>query len=130
MINRLKWLKQIKAALSRNRVLTLVGPRQCGKTTLAQEFVAEDSVNCFDLEDPNSLVRLNEPMTALSLLKGLIVIDEIQRKPDLFPVPCVLSARKTFEGQFLILGSAPGWLLRQSSETLAFPNGNVTFAWV
>lgn len=97
----------------------MTGPRQCGKTTLAREFVAEDSVNYFDLEDPISLVRLSEPVTALGPLEGLIVIDEVQRRPDLFPVLRVLVDRQSFAGQFLILGSASGDLLRQSSETLA-----------
>ncbi len=119
MIKRTYWQNQIKAALQRSRVLTLVGPRQCGKTTLAREFVTEDSVNYFDLEDPVSLARLDEPVTALGNLQGLIVIDEIQRRPDLFPVLRVLVDRQTFKGQFLILGSASGNLLRQSSETLA-----------
>jgi len=103
----------------RSRIVTLVGSRQCGKTTLAREFVAEDSINYFDLEDPISLARLNEPMTALASLKGLIVIDEIQRRPELFPILRVLVDRKSFNGQFFILGSASGELLRQSSETLA-----------
>lgn len=119
MIKRIQWQHQIKTALTRSRILTLVGPRQCGKTTLAHEFVVEDSVNYFDLEDPVSLARLDEPMTALASLNGLIVIDEIQRRPDLFPVLRVLADRKSFNGQFLILGSASGALLRQSSETLA-----------
>ncbi len=119
MIKREQWHTQIQAALDRNRVVTLVGPRQCGKTTLAREFVAEDSINYFDLEDPVSLARLDEPLTALEPLQGLIVIDEIQRRPELFPVLRVLVDRKTFKGRFLILGSASGHLLRQSSETLA-----------
>ncbi len=119
MIKRTQWQNRIKAALSRSRILILAGPRQCGKTTLAREFVAEDSINYFDLEDPISLARLDEPMTALAPLKGLIVIDEIQRRPDLFPVLRVLVDRPSFTGQFLILGSATGDLLRQSSETLA-----------
>lgn len=119
MIQRTQWHERIGAALSRSRILTLIGPRQCGKTTLAREFVAEDSVNYFDLEDPISLARLDEPATALSTLKGLIVIDEIQRRPDLFPVLRVLVDRPSFTAQFLILGSASGDLLRQSSETLA-----------
>ncbi len=118
MIKRSQWHKRIKPALARSRILTLVGPRQCGKTTLAREFVAEDSVNYFDLEDPVSLARLDEPVTALASLKGLIVIDEIQRRPDLLPVLRVLVDRPSFSGQFLILGSASGDLLRQSSETL------------
>ena len=119
MIKRIQWHKRIENALARSRVLILVGPRQCGKTTLAREFVPEDSVNYFDLEDPVSLARLDEPMTALASLKGLIVIDEVQRRPDLFPVLRVLVDRPSFAGQFLILGSASGDLLRQSSETLA-----------
>jgi len=119
MIKRTQWHRRIEDALARSRVLILVGPRQCGKTTLAREFVPEDSVNYFDLEDPVSLARLDEPITALASLKGLIVIDEVQRRPDLFPVLRVLVDRPSFGGQFLILGSASGDLLRQSSETLA-----------
>jgi hypothetical protein len=119
MIQRTQWHKRIQSALQRSRIITLVGPRQCGKTTLARDFVAEDSANYFDLEDPISLARLDEPMTALGSLQGLIVIDEIQRRPDLFPVLRVLVDRSSFSGQFLILGSASGDLLRQSSETLA-----------
>lgn len=119
MIQRLAWLNNIRTALGRSRIVTLIGPRQCGKTTLAREFLPEDSVNYFDLEDPISLSRLNEPMTALGSLRGLIVIDEVQRRPELFPVLRVLVDRKGYEGRFLILGSASGDLLRQSSETLA-----------
>lgn len=119
MIKRTSYLSEIKSALSRSRIVALTGPRQCGKTTLARELVAEDSVNYFDLEDPVSLARLDEPMTALESLEGLIVIDEVQRRPALFPVLRVLVDRKAFKGQFLILGSASGNLLRQSSETLA-----------
>lgn len=119
MIDRLQWYNRIQTALERSRVVTLVGPRQCGKTTLAREFVEEASVNYFDLEDPVSLTRLDEPMTALGSLQGLIVIDEIQRRPELFPLLRVLVDRRSFKGQFLILGSASGDLLRQSSETLA-----------
>jgi predicted AAA+ superfamily ATPase len=119
MITRKHWQQRIERALSRSQIAILVGPRQCGKTTLARQFVAEDSVNYFDLEDPLSLIRLDEPMTALSSLQGLVVIDEIQLRPELFPVLRVLADRKTFQGQFLILGSASGDLLRQSSESLA-----------
>ncbi len=119
MIKRTQWHNRIQTALQRSRIITLVGPRQCGKTTLVRNFVAENSINYFDLEDPVSLARLDEPMTALEPLQGLIVIDEIQRRPDLFPVLRVLVDRKSFAGQFLILGSASGDLLRQSSETLA-----------
>ena len=70
MIKRKHWHRRIQTVLDRSRVLTLVGPRQCGKTTLAREFVSEDSVNYFDLEDPVSLARLDEPLTALESLQG------------------------------------------------------------
>lgn len=119
MIERAKSLKDVHRALKRNRVVALVGPRQCGKTTLAREIVPAGSPAYFDLEDPRSLVRLDQPMTALSGLKGVVVIDEIQRRPDLFPLLRVLSDRRPAPCRFLILGSATPELLRQSSETLA-----------
>lgn len=119
MIARSAALSAIDAALSRIRVVVLTGPRQCGKTTLARELLREDSINYFDLEDPVSLARLDEPMTALQSLRGLVVIDEVQRRPDLFPVLRVLADRQGTPARFLILGSASGDLLRQSSESLA-----------
>jgi len=119
MIQRASILSALNTALSRSRVVVLVGPRQCGKTTLARELLEEDSVNYFDLEDPASLGRLDEPMTALRLLNGLVVIDEIQRRPDLFPILRVLADRKGTPARFLILGSASGTLMRQTSESLA-----------
>ena len=109
----------IKTALGRNPVVVLTGPRQCGKTTLAREFLSEDSPNYFDLEDPASLSRLDEPMTALRPLRGLVVIDEVQRLRDLFLVLRVLADRRSRPAHFLILGSAAGDLLRESSESLA-----------
>ncbi len=119
MIPRSSILAELQNALTRSRVVVLTGPRQCGKTTLARELLEEDSVNYFDLEDPANLARLDEPMTALRPLKGLVVIDEIQRRPDLFPVLRVLSDRRGTPARFLILGSASGNLMRQTSESLA-----------
>ncbi|MFC4252077.1 ATP-binding protein [Sinimarinibacterium flocculans] len=119
MIKRTAIHGALSAALRRSRVVVLVGPRQCGKTTLARELVDESSPNYFDLEDPASLARLDEPMTALAPLEGLVVIDEVQRRPELFPVLRVLADRRPAPARFLILGSASGDLLRQSSETLA-----------
>ncbi|HEY6073685.1 MAG TPA: AAA family ATPase, partial [Anaerolineales bacterium] len=100
-------------------MVALVGPRQSGKTTLAREMVPGRSPNYFDLEDPTSLARLAEPMTALAPLRGTVVIDEVQRRPDLFPVLRVLADRTPLSARFLILGSASPDLLRQSSESLA-----------
>ncbi len=119
MIPRPAISNQIATALRRSRVVVLTGPRQCGKTTLARTFVEPDSINYFDLEDPVSIARLEQPMTALRDLDGLIVIDEVQRRPDLFPVLRVLTDRDPLPAKFLILGSASLNLLRQSSETLA-----------
>ena len=118
-INRDELKQRIERTLDRSRVVALIGPRQCGKTTLARQFVSVDSINYFDLEDPLSLARLDQPMTALRDLSGLIVIDEIQRRPNLFPVLRVLADRPTLPARFLILGSASPELLRQSSESLA-----------
>ncbi len=80
MIKRKDLMRRVQSALRRSRVVALIGPRQCGKTTLARQLVEADSPNYFDLEDPTSLARLDEPMTALRGLKGLAVIDEVQRE--------------------------------------------------
>ena len=119
MLSRDSIQSRIRGALKRSRVVALVGPRQSGKTTLARKFVKADAINYFDLEDPTALARLAEPMTALSPLKGTVVIDEIQRRPELFPVLRVLADRNPLTARFLVLGSASPALLRQSSESLA-----------
>lgn len=110
---------ELEDALRRIPVVALIGARQCGKTTLARQLVAADSPNYFDLEDPLSLARLDQPMTALGPLRGLIVIDEVQRRPDLFPILRVLADRDDNPARFLVLGSAGPDLLRQSAESLA-----------
>lgn len=110
---------RIRAALRRARVVTLVGARQVGKTTLARTFVPAGAANYFDLENPRDLARLAEPMMALEGLRGLVVIDEVQRRPDLFPVLRVLADRRPLPARFLVLGSASPEFLRQPSETLA-----------
>jgi predicted AAA+ superfamily ATPase len=99
--------------------VALLGPRQCGKTTLARQLAERSKSTYFDLESPVDLARLSQPMTALESLRGLVVIDEVQRHPDLFPILRVLLDRKPVRARFLILGSASPELLRQSSETLA-----------
>lgn len=119
MIDRRLDMQLVRAALKRSRVVALLGPRQCGKTTLARQFVRHNSLNYFDLEDPQSLARLADPGLALRGLTGLVVIDEVQRRPDLFPLLRVLADRKPLRAKFLILGSASPELLRQSSESLA-----------
>ena len=110
---------RIKQALGRSPVVALVGPRQCGKTTLARQLVPADSPNYFDLEDPVSLARLDQRLTALRDLAGVVVIDEVQHRPDLFPVLRVLADRDNNPARFLVLGSAGPGLLRQSAESLA-----------
>jgi len=79
MLKRPQTLSQIRRALRRSRVVALIGPRQCGKTTLARQIVSPDSLNYFDLEDPASLARLAEPMTALGSLRGVVVMWSLTR---------------------------------------------------
>ena len=119
MIDRINLHNYIQKALDRSRAVALLGPRQCGKTTLARVLVSIDSSNYFDLESAEGLSALQDPQSSLSPLKGLVVIDEVQRRPDLFPVLRVLLDRVPLPAQFLILGSASPALLRQSSESLA-----------
>lgn len=119
MIQRQSIHDTLSNALDRSRIVVMVGPRQCGKTTLARQILDSESPNYFDLEDPANLARLDEPMTALADLKGTVVIDEVQRRPDLFPILRVLADRSDRPAKFLLLGSASGDLLRQTSESLA-----------
>ncbi len=115
------YLKKITSLFKgTNRAVALLGPRQCGKSTLAKQYASNvKQVHFFDLEDPTDLARLSNPKLALSSLEGLVVIDEIQRSPELFPVLRVLLDDKKSKTQFLILGSASRELIKQSSETLA-----------
>lgn len=113
-------LEAVRARLRRGPVTALLGPRQCGKTTLAQALAAE---HYFDLEDPRSLARLDQPQTALEGLTGTVVIDEVQRKPDLFPLLRVLADRQPAT-RYLLLGSASPDLVKGVSESLAGRVGN------
>ena len=108
-------LEAVRAKLRRAPITALLGPRQCGKTTLARALETE---HFFDLEDPRSLARLDEPQTALEGLTGTVVIDEVQRKPDLFPLLRVLADRQQAT-RYLLLGSASPELVKEVSESLA-----------
>ncbi len=117
-----KYLKQIVQKLSYSPAVAILGPRQCGKTTLAKQYankLKKQEVHFYDLEDPQDLQILENPSFALEDLKGYIFIDEIQRKPELFPILRVLIDRKEKDTKFILLGSASRDILEKSSETLA-----------
>ena len=119
-VKREKLVSAIKQALRDNPVVALTGPRQCGKTTLARALVTGvRNARIFDLEDPVTLARFADPMTALEALRGLVVIDEVQRAPHLFPVLRVLADRAPLPARFLLLGSASPNIARETSESLA-----------
>ena len=126
MFGRTDDLDEIRRRLRRQPIVGILGPRQIGKTTVARELAARagGNVSYFDLESPADLRRLGDEATALSDLKGLVVIDEVQRRPDLFPFLRVLADRPRRPATFLVLGSAAPHLLKQSSETLA---GRMTY---
>lgn len=119
MIGRLELLEQVRVALGRSRVVALVGPRQAGKTTLARHLAGERESAFFDLEDPTDHARLALPKETLASLQGLIVLDEIQMRPDLLPILRVLADRDPLPARFLVLGSASPELVRGASESLA-----------
>jgi len=119
MINRSKFINLINTAVQRSPVTALVGPRQCGKTTLARVIAKESESVYFDLESPTDLARLSNPALTLESYTGLIIIDEIQHRPDLFPLLRVLADRTPLRTRFLILGSASPSLIKNTSETLA-----------
>jgi len=126
MILRERHEKAVLRLLRDFPVVAILGARQVGKTTLAQRIMElrKGPAERFDLEDPADLARLDDPRLALSSLRGLVVLDEIQRRPDIFPILRVLADRRPRPARFLVLGSASPGLLRQSSETLA---GRIAF---
>ncbi len=121
MVKRTHHLQALKRLIARYPVTGIVGARQVGKTTLAQTFARSHrgTTTFYDLENPEDLARLQDPMLALKHARGLVVIDEIQRLPELFPILRVLADRPRKPARFLILGSASPELLRQGSESLA-----------
>ncbi len=126
MVRRQAHLRHLERLLVERPVVALLGARRVGKTTLAREVMRRRRGPCtvFDLEDPRDVARLSEPMLALEPLRGLVVLDEVQNRPDIFPVLRVLTDRPRRRARFLVLGSASPELLQQSSESLA---GRITF---
>src|SRR5512141_3343169 len=106
MLRRASYESLVREALERSPVVSLLGPRQAGKTTLARAVARGHKVTFFDLENPSDLARLTAPMQALEPLRGLVIIDEIQRLPRLFEILRVLADRPKKPARFLILGSA------------------------
>lgn len=119
MITRNHYLETIRERLKSFPVVSVLGPRQVGKTTLAREIAGEQPSHFFDLEDVDALARLAEPKAALERLEGLVVLDEVQRKPELFALLRVLADRKPVKARFLLTGSASPSLVRGVSESLA-----------
>lgn len=126
LLSRNNYLKKLAKSISRAFVTALLGPRQCGKTTLARMLTESyrEPVDFYDLESHLDQKRLQNPELVLGASKGLVVLDEVQTMPSLFPVLRVLSDRKDFRARFLILGSASPHLVKDASETLA---GRVEF---
>ena len=121
MIPRTKHLHELKGLLKSYPVVGIIGPRQIGKTTFARQVAKQHkgSTTHFDLEDDRDLARLSDAEMALEPLRGLVILDEIQRRPELFPFLRVLADRRPIRTRFLVLGSASPDMLRQSSESLA-----------
>ena len=119
MIPRLRALDRITETFRVHPVAALLGPRQCGKTTLARIIAKREPCTYFDLENPVDARRLSAPMTALEGLSGLVVIDEVQRRPDLSELLRVLVDRPQNPARFLLLGSASPQLVKGTSESLA-----------
>jgi len=123
-IERRRLVTRIENSLNQYPVTLLLGPRQCGKTTIAKEIFSRLGGTYFDLEDPETPLRPEIAKLILNDLKGLVIIDEFQRQPSLFPLLRVLVDRSPLPSRFLILGSASPDLVRGVSESLA---GRVTY---
>ena len=124
MIERKRYIQRIENAISRSPITALLGPRQCGKTTLARMIASQQKSTYFDLESQADIRRLENPEMMLTSLSGLVVIDEIQIKPELFSALRVIADSPDNQCRFLILGSASPHIIKNVSETLA---GRVEF---
>ena len=124
MIKRNKHYLAVEKSVERSPVTAILGPRQCGKTTLARSFGEPHQAHYFDLESVVDQRRLQNPELMLSSLDGVIIIDEIQYQPELFNLLRVLVDRPENKSRFVVLGSASPQLIKQSSDTLA---GRVEF---
>jgi predicted AAA+ superfamily ATPase len=111
-------------------IAALLGPRQCGKTTLARLIAEREPSAYFDLENPVDLRRLSAPMTALEALTGLVIIDEIQRCPELFELLRVLADRPNNPVRFLVLGSASPYLIKGVSESRREVRSALAARWI
>ena len=119
MIERKKYLELLMARNEHYPVVALLGPRQIGKTTLAQQFMAGRAARYFDLESAATQDLMRQPAAVLEPLTGLVVIDEAQRMPELFPLLRVWADRRPLPARFLILGSVSPWLMKGVTESLA-----------
>ena len=119
MISRNRYIKELNGAIQRAPIASLLGPRQCGKTTLARQFGNKHQATYFDLESIPDQRRLQNPELMLGSLDGLVILDKIQLMPELFSVLRVLVDRPANQTKFLILGSASPQLIKNVSETLA-----------
>jgi predicted AAA+ superfamily ATPase len=128
LIERIDAIDRIKSGFRVHPIVALLGPRQCGKTTLARMIGESEPCTFFDLENPVDVRRLSAPMMALEVLSGLVVIDEVQRRPDLFELLRVLVDRHQNPARFLLLGSASPYLVKGVSESLAGRIGFVDLA--
>ena len=124
MIKRTSYINRLSNALRRSPITAVLGPRQSGKTTLSRLFGEGKKATYFDLESQPDLIRLQNPEMMLGSLKDIIILDEIQEIPELFPVLRILADRPNNPARFLILGSASPHIIKNVSETLA---GRVEF---
>lgn len=124
MIIRSSYLNQLARAVKRSPITSLIGPRQCGKTTLARMFAESKASTYFDLESQPDIRRLQNPELMLGSLRGIVILDEIQEMPELFRVLRVIADRPNTKARFLVLGSASPDIVKNVSETLA---GRVEF---
>ena len=120
MVLRTFLLEELLDSIENNPITAILGPRQCGKTTLTKAITHPTyTIHYFDLEDPRDAFLFEQPMLALESLNGIIVIDEIQLKPSLFSLLRVLADKKRNDTRFVILGSASPSLIKGASESLA-----------